>query len=89
MADTGVVDLDADFVRLGRRDLNVLDGEVLAGLPGDCGLCSCQPQFSQIVYVVIVIHAPPIFLHPCGLAPGLRLHVAGPHAKAFVGGNMG
>jgi hypothetical protein len=38
VADTGVVDLDADLVGLGGSDLDVLDAEVLAGLPGDGGL---------------------------------------------------
>ena len=38
MADTSVVDLDTDFVGSGRKDLNLLDGEVLAGFPGNCSL---------------------------------------------------
>ena len=38
MADTGVVDLDADLVGLGGSNLNILDGEVLAGFPGNGGL---------------------------------------------------
>lgn len=38
VADAGVVDLDADLVGLGGSNLNVLDGEVLAGLPGDGSL---------------------------------------------------
>jgi hypothetical protein len=38
MADTGVVDLDADLVGLGRGDLDVLDAEVLACFPGHSGL---------------------------------------------------
>lgn len=38
MAHSRVVDLDTDLVGLGRRDLDVLEGEVLAGLPGDGGL---------------------------------------------------
>lgn len=38
VADAGVVDLDTDLVGLGRGNLNVLDGEVLAGFPGDSGL---------------------------------------------------
>jgi hypothetical protein len=44
MANTGVVDLDADLMRLGWRNLDILDGEILACLPGDCGLCPCQLQ---------------------------------------------
>lgn len=42
MADTSVVDLDTDFVRAGRQDLDLLNGEVLAGFPGYCGLCFRQ-----------------------------------------------
>ena len=38
MAHSRVVNLDADLVSLGRRDLDVLEGEGLAGLPGDGGL---------------------------------------------------
>lgn len=38
VADTGVVDLDADLVGLWGSDLDVLDGEVLASLPGDGSL---------------------------------------------------
>lgn len=38
MAHSRVVDLDADLVGLGRRDLDVLEGEGLAGLPGNGGL---------------------------------------------------
>lgn len=43
MADTGVVDLDAHFVGLGRRHLDVLDGEGFAGAPRDGGLHHGQP----------------------------------------------
>jgi hypothetical protein len=38
VANASVVDLDTDFVSLRRSDLDVLNGEVLAGLPGDGGL---------------------------------------------------
>ena len=38
VADTSVVDLDTDFMGLRRGDLDVLDGQLLAGLPGDGGL---------------------------------------------------
>lgn len=40
MADTGVVDLDPDLVGLGRRHLDVLVAELLAGAPGDGRLAS-------------------------------------------------
>jgi hypothetical protein len=39
-------------------------------------------------YVVIVIRALQVNSHPCGLTHGLRLHVAGPHAKGSVGRNL-
>jgi hypothetical protein len=42
MADTGVVNLDTDFVRPRRQNLDLLNGEVLAGFPGNCGLCNSQ-----------------------------------------------
>lgn len=38
VADTGVVDLDTDFVGPGRKNLNLLDGEVFAGFPSNCSL---------------------------------------------------
>lgn len=38
VADTGVVNLDADFVGFGSSNLDVLDAEVLASLPGDGSL---------------------------------------------------
>jgi hypothetical protein len=38
VANTSVVDLDTDFVSLGRSDFDVLNRKVLAGLPGDGGL---------------------------------------------------
>lgn len=48
MANTCVVNLNADLVSLGGGDLDVLDGEVLASLPGNGslagdGLLSCAP----------------------------------------------
>ena len=38
VADTGVVDLDADLVGLGRRNLDVLNAQLLASLPGNGSL---------------------------------------------------
>jgi hypothetical protein len=38
VADTSVVDLDSDLAGLGSGNLNVLDGQVLASLPGDGSL---------------------------------------------------
>jgi hypothetical protein len=38
VADTGVVDLNADFVSLWWCDLNVLDAQFFAGLPRNCSL---------------------------------------------------
>lgn len=38
VADTCVVDLDTDLVGLGRRNLDILDGEGLSGGPGNGGL---------------------------------------------------
>ena len=39
MADTSVVDLNADLVGLGRGNLDGLDAQVLAGFPGNGSLC--------------------------------------------------
>jgi hypothetical protein len=38
MADTRVVDLDADLALLRGLDLDLLDAQVLAGLPGNGSL---------------------------------------------------
>lgn len=38
VADSGVVNLNADLVSPGRRDLYVLNGELLAGFPRDGSL---------------------------------------------------
>lgn len=38
VADTCVVNLDTDLMGPGRSDLDVLDGKVLAGFPGNGGL---------------------------------------------------
>ena len=38
VADTGVVDLNADLVGPGGSDLDILNGEVLASFPGNGGL---------------------------------------------------
>lgn len=38
VADTGVVDLNADLMGPRGKNLDILDGKVLAGFPGDCGL---------------------------------------------------
>lgn len=40
VADTSVVDLDADLVGPRRANLDVLEAKLLAGLPGDGGLAS-------------------------------------------------
>lgn len=37
VADTGVVDLDSDLVGLGRGDLDVLNAQLFASLPGNGG----------------------------------------------------
>jgi hypothetical protein len=43
VADTRVVDLDADFVSLWRRDLDGFDAQVFASLPRNGGLSlTCQ-----------------------------------------------
>lgn len=49
MADSGVVDLNSDFVCLWRRDLDVLDAQLLAGFPCYSRLASnslARPQVS-------------------------------------------
>jgi len=50
VADTGVVDLNADFVCPGRENLNLLDGEVLAGFPSNCSLWRCQTSIRRLLF---------------------------------------
>ena len=56
VADTSVVDLNADFVSLGGSDLDVLNGEGLAGSPGNGGLedgqsdCEGKKSASSVGY---------------------------------------
>lgn len=47
VANTSVVDLDADLVRFWRGNLNVLNGQVLAGLPGHGGLAGDGLQMQR------------------------------------------
>lgn len=49
MADTSVVDLNADFVGLWWSDLDVLNGEIFTGLPGNGGLYN-----SKILVIVVI-----------------------------------
>jgi len=47
MADASVVDLDADFMRSRRFDLDIFDAQLLAGFPSHGGLadnCLCSEQ---------------------------------------------
>jgi hypothetical protein len=44
VADTGVVNLDAHLVGLGRSNLDVLDGQGLTSSPGNCSLCMLVPN---------------------------------------------
>lgn len=46
MADAGVVDLNADLVRLGWCNLDLLNGQILAGLPRNCRLFSQSASLS-------------------------------------------
>ena len=50
VADTGVVDLNADFVCPGRKNLNLLDGEVFAGFPSNCSLWRCQTSIRRLLF---------------------------------------
>lgn len=50
VADTGVVDLNADFVCSWGQDFDVFDRQVLAGFPGDGGLrlVSMKPRLCPV-----------------------------------------
>jgi hypothetical protein len=48
VADTSVVDFNADLVGPGGCNLNILNGEVLAGFPGNCGLFSSVQLSPQL-----------------------------------------
>lgn len=52
VADTGVVDLNADLVGPGGKDFDILNGEVLAGFPGNGGLCWSVQLFGPFTFVM-------------------------------------
>lgn len=58
MADTSVVNLDADLVGLGRSNLNVLEAQRLAGLPGDSGLAGngLRNEMSKSAFIISRLH---------------------------------
>jgi hypothetical protein len=87
MADTGVVDLDADFIRLGWGNLDVLDGEILACFPGDCGLCPCQRRALELCS--LWRHCDGCdskILHPCHLEQCRAPRCCGSACQGCVGG---
>jgi hypothetical protein len=47
VANTRVIDLNTNFVGLGRSDLNVFNAKLLSGLPGDGSLAGNGLQFSR------------------------------------------
>ena len=52
MAHSGVVDLDADLMCLGRRNLDILNAKLLARLPGHRGLtgnCLCRSMLVSLM----------------------------------------
>jgi hypothetical protein len=77
VADTGVVDLDADFMGPGRENLNLLDGEVLAGFPSNCSLVKSVPVFC-------LRHLHVCGSRTCASARHLCKSSADPHAKAAM-----
>jgi hypothetical protein len=92
MADTGVVDLNADLVGLRWSNLDILNGEVLASFPGDCCLYLCQLQVSLEVLASLssllsrVKSQSRELRHPCYARNACVS--AGPHAKAAFGDEM-
>lgn len=50
VANTSVVDLDSDLVGLGGSNLNILNGERLAGLPGDGGLAGDGLAMASVLF---------------------------------------
>jgi hypothetical protein len=64
MADTRVVNLNADFALLRWLDFDVLDAQVLAGLPGNGSLrtvswCSTQTQYMALLVYACSRERPP------------------------------
>jgi hypothetical protein len=59
MENASVVDLDSNLVSLGGSDLDVLDGQLLAGLPGDGGLAGDglrSPWSASFVSMAVYSH---------------------------------
>jgi hypothetical protein len=92
MTDTGVVDLDTNFVCLGCFDLDILDAEVLAGFPGNCCLCFRQHACLVVLWLVPSFSAstsaflsPPIFAPICVyIATRLRTRMPSPTCDAVI-----
>lgn len=61
MADTGVVDLHADLVSLGRSNFDILNAQLLASLPGNGslagdGLFIFRGQLSSVQQQIVAGH---------------------------------
>lgn len=52
VADTGVVDLNADLVGPGGPNLDILNGEVLAGFPGNGGLLQSAQMLGPLAFSI-------------------------------------
>lgn len=79
MADTSVVDLDAHFVGPRRSNLDVLDGQGLAGSPSDGGLL----QLSLSVPLL-----PPLETRQGPFLPRLAVVSMGNHYAYFAGNGL-
>jgi hypothetical protein len=90
MADTSVVDLNAHLVCSGWSNLDILNGEVLACFPGDCGLCLSQRQrLSEFfrwcrhdwreMFTALASFSIPATLRNCG-STFLRIRTPRPHS---------
>jgi hypothetical protein len=95
MADTSVVDLDTDFMRFGRCDLDILNAEVLAGFPGNCCLypvsaCSSLVVLARVVFLGLDSRLPALHRYPfrsaqCLHRHALRIRMPSPTCNAVIG----
>ena len=95
MADTSVVDLDTNFMRLGWCDLDILNAEVLAGFPGNCCLYPVSACSSLVVVARVILlgldsrfralHQYPFRSAQCLHRDALRIRMPSPTCNAVIG----
>jgi hypothetical protein len=59
MANTGIVNLNPHFMSPRRRNLDILNHEILSSFPGNCGLCDASAE----ILTCTTLSIPPLSLN--------------------------